>query len=196
VDQGRKFQLGIDDYSFTGKLLVAMPYMSDPRFSHAVIFVCGHDEKGTMGIIINKPLPTVSFHDLMEQLGLTPSTNMEKINIHYGGPVEIGRGFVLHTDDYVSDSTVIVDNGFALTATLDILRALASDRGPQKAILALGYVGWGAGQLEREIQENGWISIEPTPEIVFSPDLENKWVAALASIGVNPAILSLESGHA
>lgn len=185
-----------DKFSLTGKILVAMPFLSDPRFSHTVIYVCGHDSQGAMGLIVNKGLPAVTFEELLSQMEIEIPNIKRKIPIQYGGPVEIGRGFVLHSSDYMSEATVLIENGFAMTATLDILRAVALNEGPQQTLLALGYVGWASGQLEHEIQENGWLAIDANPELIFGPDLENKWRQALASLGIDPASLSFEIGHA
>jgi len=182
-------------YDLTGKLLIAMPFLPDPRFSHAVVYVCGHDAQGAMGLIINKGLPTVTFEELLTQMGVD-SVAMTQIPIHYGGPVEIGRGFVLHSTDYDSESTVLINNGLAMTATLDILQAMAFGKGPRDTLLALGYVGWSSGQLEQEIQENGWLTIDANPNLIFDPDLDNKWRQALATLGIDPAVLSFEVGHA
>jgi len=184
------------DYDLTGKVLVAMPFLSDPRFTHAVIYVCGHDAQGAMGLIVNKGLPTVTFEELLDQMNVDTSYIAAQIPIHYGGPVEVGRGFVLHSSDYASESTVLIENGFAMTATLDILRAIAHNEGPRDILLALGYVGWGSGQLEQEIQENGWLTIEANPDLIFGRDLEGKWRQALATLGIDPSVLSLEIGHA
>lgn len=185
-----------DNYNLTGKILIAMPFLSDPRFSQTVIYVCGHDSQGAMGLIVNKGLPTVTFKDLLTQMDVTFSESSEQIPVQYGGPVEVGRGFVLHSNDYMSESTVLIENGFAMTATLDILRAMALNQGPRDTLLALGYVGWSAGQLENEIQQNGWLPIEANEELVFGQDLENKWRQALATLGIDPAGLSFEIGHA
>jgi putative transcriptional regulator len=185
-----------EDYNLTGKLLIAMPFLSDPRFTHAVIYVCGHDAQGAMGLMVNKGLPAVSFEELLAQMNVDVSTVASKIPVHYGGPVEVGRGFVLHSSDYAAESTVLIENGFAMTATLDILRAIAVNEGPRDILLALGYVGWGAGQLEHEIQENGWLTIEADSALIFDHDLEAKWRQALATLGIDPAVLSLEIGHA
>jgi putative transcriptional regulator len=188
---------GYDDRGFlTGKILVAMPHLSDPRFDHTVIYVCGHDSQGAMGLIVNKLLPSVSFLELISQMGIDTLEEGREVPVHYGGPVEVGRGFVLHSTDYLSDSTVIIENGYAMTATLDILRAIANEQGPSRAILALGYVGWGAGQLEQEIHQNGWLMIDADMDLIFSQELELKWREALASIGVDPSILSIDVGHA
>ena len=184
------------DYNLTGKILIAMPFLPDHRFTHAVIYVCGHDAQGAMGLIVNKGLPAVSFEELLAQMNVDVSAVTSKVPVHYGGPVEVGRGFVLHSSDYAAESTVLIENGFAMTATLDILRAIAVNEGPRDILLALGYVGWGAGQLEHEIQENGWLTIEADPELIFDHDLEGKWRQALATLGIDPAVLSFEIGHA
>ncbi len=184
------------NYDLTGKLLIAMPFLPDPRFSHTVIYVCGHDAQGAMGLIINKGLPAVTFEELLTQMEVDMTPVAAQIPIHYGGPVEVGRGFVLHSSDYVSESTVLIENGFAMTATLDILRAIAINEGPRDTLLALGYVGWGSGQLEHEVQENGWLTIDANPELIFGSDLDNKWRQALATLGIDPAGLSFEIGHA
>jgi putative transcriptional regulator len=183
-------------YDLTGKLLVSMPFLSDPRFLHTVIYVCGHDAQGAMGLIINKEIPAVTFEELLAQMEVDISMIAVKIPVHYGGPVEIGRGFVLHSGDYKSESTVMIDNGFAMTATLDILQAIATNEGPHDTLLALGYVGWSAGQLEQEIQENSWLVIDADPSLIFGSDLDNKWRQALATLGIDPAGLSFEIGHA
>jgi putative transcriptional regulator len=185
-----------DGYDLTGKILIAMPFLPDPRFTHAVIYICGHDAQGAMGLIVNKGLPAITFEELLTQMEVDISTIATQVPIHYGGPVEVGRGFVLHSSDYVSESTVLIENGFAMTATLDILRAIALNEGPRETLLALGYVGWGAGQLEHEIQENGWLTIDASPELIFGSDLDGKWRQALATLGIDPAGLSFEIGHA
>ncbi|WP_010297935.1 YqgE/AlgH family protein [Candidatus Odyssella thessalonicensis] len=181
----------------TGKLLIAMPFQEDPRFSQSVIYICGHDDTGAMGIMVNKPLLTVDFSDLLEQLGIEFSKKMvPNIPVFYGGPVEIGRGFVLHTLEYGSDSTVGISGNFALTATLDVLRALANNHGPAHTVVALGYVGWGAGQLEQEINSNGWLIIDATIDLVFQQDYQELWRSAMLSIGIEPNSIAIEFGHA
>lgn len=184
------------EYDLTGKILIAMPFLPDPRFSHAVIYVCGHDSQGAMGLIVNKGLPAVTFEELLTQMEVDASMLAPHVPIHYGGPVEVGRGFVLHSSDYITESTVLIENGYAMTATLDILRAIATNEGPRDILLALGYVGWGSGQLEHEIQENGWLTIDANPELIFGKDLDSKWRQALATLGIDPAGLSFEIGHA
>lgn len=180
----------------TGKLLVAMPYIMDPRFSQAVIYVCGHDDQGGMGIIINRPLNSLTFGELLQQLDIFYDDPVHEIPMYQGGPMEVGRGFVLHSSDYIAESTVVMPGGLALTATLDILRSIAEGHGPKQAVLALGYVGWLAGQLEKEYQSNNWISINATPELIFNTNQDDRWRLSMASIGVDPNNLSIELGHA
>ena len=195
LDSGSKKEFKKNDY-LTGKLLVAMPFMADSRFDHAVIYICGHDEYGAIGLVINKSLSSLSFDDLLMQLDVMPSVSPKNVQMHAGGPVEVSRGFVLHSTDYHSDSTVRVGERFCITATLDILRTLAQEQGPRKFLLALGYTGWGANQLEQEIQDNFWIVVEPSEEIVFNSALDFRWRASMASLGVDPLTLSLEAGRA
>ncbi|WP_425051458.1 YqgE/AlgH family protein [Psychromarinibacter sp. S121] len=181
----------------SGKLLIAMPGMGDPRFEKSVVFMCAHSDDGSMGLIVNKPAPGVAMDDLLEQLDIPRGAASEGVGVHFGGPVEHGRGFVLHSGDYATQSSTLqVDDRFGMTATLDILQDMASGGGPEKRILALGYSGWGPGQLEDEIQQNGWLTCDATPEIVFAADNGGKWSAALASLGIDPLSLSAEAGHA
>ncbi|MDA8584960.1 YqgE/AlgH family protein [Rhodobacteraceae bacterium] len=179
-----------------GKLLIAMPGMGDPRFEKTVIFMCAHSDDGAMGLIINKPAPDLEFSDLLAQLEITTVTPKRDIRVHLGGPVEHGRGFVLHSDDYHSEhSTLQVSKGFGMTATLDVLEELARGDGPASALLTLGYSGWGPGQLEAEILSNGWLTCDAPADIVFG-DAEDKWTAALKSMGVDARMLSSEAGRA
>ncbi|MCJ9427632.1 YqgE/AlgH family protein [Kordiimonas marina] len=178
------------------KLLLAMPGMLDPRFDRSVIYVCSHDSEGAMGLIINQPFDGLSFPDLLEQLEIDVKGQAPDITIHHGGPVEPGRGFVLHSADYVQESTLVVSERLALTATVDVLRAIAEGTGPKHHLLALGYAGWGAGQLEQEIQSNSWLTAEADDEIIFNTELEQKWPRAMAMLGVNVSMLSAETGHA
>jgi putative transcriptional regulator len=182
--------------SLAGSLLVAMPQMGDPRFDRAVIFMCAHNEEGAMGLVVNKLFDQLSFSDLLDQLEITAGPRMRQIRVHAGGPVEAGRGFVLHSDDYLHEGTMPVESGFALTATTDILRAIAEGQGPRTSILALGYAGWGPGQLEQEFAANGWLHVPADPELVFGADLEHKWLLALNKLGVSPSVLSSQAGHA
>jgi len=187
-----------------GALLIAMPAMADPRFERSVIYLCAHSEDGAMGIIVNQHAPHISFDELLEQLNINPPQeriSMPVINqsmaVHMGGPVETGRGFVLHSSDYYAeDSTLPIDEGVCLTATLDILRAIAYGNGPSQALLALGYAGWAPGQLEIEINENGWLHCASDADLIFDPDVDDKYERALAKIGINPSFLVNDSGHA
>ena len=189
--------MSTDSSDLSGKLLIAMPGMDDPRFVKCVIFLCVHSEEGSMGLIINKPAPGLSLKDLLEQFDITSESENGNMPIHFGGPVEHGRGFVLHSAEYmIPESTLRVDGHFGMTATLDILQAMAAGGGPARRILALGYAGWGSGQLEDEIQQNGWLACDASPDIVFSADNNGKWRAALASIGIDPTMLSSEAGRA
>ena len=182
----------------TGKLLIAMPDMGDPRFHGSVVFLCAHSGDGAMGLIVNKPMPDVSLGDLLDQLEIARGPATPELSVCFGGPVELRRGFVLHSAEYHADreERLEVDHRFAMTATLDVLEDIARGTGPERALLALGYAGWGPGQLEGEIRENGWLTAEAAPEIVFAPRMEGKWEAALASLGVSPLTLSSEAGHA
>jgi putative transcriptional regulator len=186
-----------------GQLLVAMPVMSDPRFARSVIYICAHSEDGAMGLVINQRASHISFPDLLSKLNIVPSTEqgisdcVRKMSIYVGGPVETGRGFVLHSSDYfVNDSTLPIEDGVCLTATIDILKAIASGHGPDRAILALGYAGWSPGQLESEIQANGWLNCPADPDLIFAPDIESKYARALAKIGIDPSHLVSDAGHA
>ena len=186
-----------------GQLLLAMPVMSDPRFSRSVIYMCAHSEDGAMGLVINQRASHISFPDLLSKLNIVPSTaegisdDVRGMSIHVGGPVETGRGFVLHSSDYfVNDATLPIENGVSLTATIDILRAIAAGNGPNRAILALGYAGWSPGQLESEIQANGWLNCPADPELIFSTDIESKYPRAMAKIGIDPSHLVSDAGHA
>ena len=181
----------------TGELLVAMPGMGDPRFAHSVIFLTAHSEEGAMGLMVNKPAPELRLSDVLEQLVDDPPSKAKSLVVHFGGPVETGRGFVLHSDEYRSAiETLVVGSGIALTATRDILEDIAAGNGPEQAQLMLGYAGWGPGQLEGEIAQNGWLTCDATTDLVFGlPDAE-KWEAALQSLGIDPLSLSAAAGRA
>ena len=180
-----------------GKLLIALPGMVDERFAQTVIYMCAHSSKGAMGIVINKPIPGLSFAELMKQLQIETKPLVGELPILYGGPVETGRGFVLHSGEYEgSDSTLPVSEEISLTATLDILRAIAEGRGPKQALFALGYAGWGAGQVETEFQSNGWLHCEADPSLVFGTDPNDKWKTALARLGIGPSGLTANTGRA
>lgn len=181
----------------TGKLLISMPGMGDPRFERSVVYLCAHSPEGAMGLIVNKPAHDLSFSHLLSQLGVRQSAGGSDIRVHFGGPVEHGRGFVLHSDDYPGgEATLHVDARFAMTATMDILQAIAAGDGPERSLLALGYAGWGPGQLESEILRNGWLTADASPDLVFSPDDPGKWEGALKSLGVDPVSLSGAAGRA
>ena len=183
--------------SLEGKLLIAMPGMGDPRFERSVIFMCAHSEDGALGLIVNKPASELKFASLIKQLGIDAGDPKRDIRVHFGGPVENGRGFVLHSADYLSDSSTLrVNDAFGMTATLDVLEEIARGDGPTSALLALGYSGWGPGQLEAEILQNGWLTCDAPPEIVFDPDDDGKWSAALGTPGIDPLTLSASAGRA
>jgi putative transcriptional regulator len=183
--------------SLEGQVLIAMPTMGDPRFERAVIYMCAHSEGGgAMGLIVNKRLDKLGFGDLASQLDLGRAEEMPLIPLHYGGPVETGRGFVLHSPDYGRDATVPVGEGVSLTATVDILRAIAGQQGPSQVLLALGYAGWAPGQLEDEIQRNDWLHCGGDPALLFSDEIDDRWKSAVAKIGIDPALLSSDAGRA
>lgn len=183
--------------SLDGKLLIAMPGMGDPRFEKSVVFMCSHSEDGALGLIVNKPSREIRFQNLLEQLGLEVGDRQRDIRVHFGGPVENERGFVLHSSDYMAEAaTLPVGDKFGMTATMDVLEELASGAGPSSAILALGYSGWGPGQLESEILQNGWLTCDASPTLVFGTEDDAKWEAALNSLGVDPLSLSSTAGHA
>ncbi len=184
------------DPYLAGQLLIAMPGMRDERFAKTVIYMCAHTGEGAMGLVLNQVLDSLTFAELMEQLEITEKPVSNDVPVHFGGPVEAGRGFVLHTSDYRQDATLEVDEGVALTATVDILRAMARGYGPRRSILALGYAGWGPGQLDDEIRANGWLQAPADSEIIFDTDLETKWERAIFNLGVDPRMLSDEAGHA
>lgn len=184
-------------YSFlVGQLLVAMPGMRDPRFAKTVVYMCAHSPEGAMGLVVNRALESLTFGDLLEQLGITPPPAERAINIHFGGPVETGRGFVLHSPDYKQEGTLQVADEVSLTATVDILRAIATGQGPRRHLLALGYAGWGPGQLDGEIRANGWLHVAPDEALLFDRNLNSKWERAMTKIGIDPRMLSDAAGHA
>ena len=185
-----------DESYLSGQLLVAMPGLQDPRFAKTVIYLCAHNADGAMGLVVNREIDAISFPDLLEQLDIEPSGDVEPIRVHFGGPVESGRGFVLHSPDYVQDTTMVVDTEVALTATIDILKAIAGGSGPRRRLLALGYAGWGPGQLDTEIKANGWLHVAADADLVFGADLEGKWQRAMGKLGIDPRMLSDEAGHA
>jgi len=187
-----------------GQLLVAMPGMADERFARTVIYLCAHSQEGAMGIVVNKPAADLNLPDLLVQLDIIPEAEriqlpqrVGRMQVLMGGPVETSRGFVLHSPDFFIDqSTLPIDESICLTATVDILRAIAKGGGPENAVLALGYAGWGEGQLEQEIQAYGWLNCPADPDIIFHSTLDSKYDLALRRIGIDPAMLSSDSGHA
>jgi putative transcriptional regulator len=183
--------------NLTGKLLIAMPAMGDPRFEHAVVLICAHSEEGAMGLIVNKPTGEVALSDMLDQLSIEHGPQSRQMEVSFGGPVEQTRGFVLHSLDYVSNvNTLKVESVFGLTATLDILEALAKGRGPERALVAIGYAGWGPGQLEDELSQNAWLTCDANMELVFDLPDTGKWDGALKSLGVDALLLSADAGHA
>ncbi|MEO1638004.1 MAG: YqgE/AlgH family protein [Pseudomonadota bacterium] len=185
------------DSQLTGSLLIAMPDMSDPRFAKTVIYMCAHSEDGGMGLIVNKPQQGVTFDALLSQMDIPRSPGARDIEVHFGGPVEQQRGFVLHSNDYASDSgTLMVDQTYRMTATVQVLEDLARGHGPATSMLALGYAGWGPGQLEYEISQNGWLTCAPDDQIIFGGDNDGKWAGALKLMGIDPLLLSATAGHA
>ena len=183
------------DY-LTGQLLIAMPNMQDPRFAGSVICLCAHSAEGAMGLVLNKPVDGISFDDLLRQLELEPRPPERRLRMVQGGPVENGRGFVLHTTDWSSDGSLQVNGDLALTASLDILKAVATGGGPRQGVLALGYAGWGPGQLESEIQRNAWLSVSPDEGLMFREAADRMWRQAMAKLKVDPLLLSGTAGHA
>jgi putative transcriptional regulator len=186
------------ELSLTGRMLIAMPCIGDPRFERAVILVCAHGDDHAMGIAVNRPVGELTTPDLLARLGVTADIHMPRDLVLFGGPVEIERGFVLHTADYRSPpATLPVADGIALTATRDVLEAMAdAERAPRRSLLALGYAGWGEGQLEQELAANAWLTCDPDESLLFGQDHEAKWAAALGKIGIEPHRLSGAAGRA
>ena len=183
--------------SLAGRLIIAMPNIGDPRFERSVIYLFAHQDDGAMGLIVNRPTGGLNFGDLLDQLELEVDGETSETQVRFGGPVEIERGFVLHSPDYHRDeATLRVDESISMTATVDILKAIAEGEGPSKALFALGYAGWGPGELEREIVENGWLHCEADSDLVFDDEDDTKWERALAKIGVHPSALSSAFGSA
>lgn len=181
----------------SGKMLIAMPAMGDPRFEKTLIYLCAHSDDGALGLVVNRRVDEVSQSDLFDQLKLDASPDAATRHVHYGGPVETGRGFVLHSSDYhVDEATLEVDDQVSMTATVDVLKALAAGNGPRHAMIALGYAGWGGGQLEGELQRNGWLTCDSDEDLIFGLNDDDKWAAALAKLGVDPTWLSAEGGSA
>ena len=180
----------------TGQLLIAMPAMEDPRFSQSVIYLCAHTPEGAMGLVLNRPLQRPKFDDLLRQLEVAPAPPARRITLCAGGPMDNARGFVLHTTDWTGEGSLRVDDTVALTASLDVLKAIAEGHGPREGLLALGYAGWGPGQLDAEIQQNAWLSVPADETIVFDGDHDTKWRRALGKLNIDPLLLSGAAGHA
>ena len=181
----------------SGQLLIAMPGISDPRFERSLILICAHDANHAMGIALNRPVEGLTVPDLLERLEIKTTADMEDDLVLMGGPVEVERGFVLHTDDYHAEYSLDVEGGLTLTTTREVLEAMGShNRHPRRAILALGYAGWGAGQLEREIRENVWLTVDADEALVFDDEYETKWSRALSKLGIDAQFLSSEAGRA
>lgn len=184
------------DSPFRHSLLIAMPSLQDGFFDRSVVYVCAHSAAGAMGIVINQSMPDIGFGELLAQLKVPQSPLIAEPIVHFGGPVETGRGFVLHSTDFMREDTVRITDDLCITGTVDILQAIASGRGPQRSIFALGYAGWSAGQLEEEIQANAWLTVPADDDLIFSTALDNKWEKALSRLGIDPLTLSIEAGHA
>ena len=180
----------------TGQILVAMPTLADPNFAQTVILICAHSADGAMGIILNRSLERPSFEGLLQQLEIAPLPPQRDVRLCAGGPVETVRGFVVHTTDWLADGTLRVDEGLGLTTSLDVLKAIAQGQGPRECLLALGYAGWGPGQLEVEFGQNSWLTVPADEALVFSGDNETRWRRAMQKLHVDPALLSPTAGHA
>ena len=180
----------------TGRLLLAMPGMADPRFHRAVIFICAHDANGAMGLVLNQPAAGVTLGKVLDQMNITANPGQAGLPVLTGGPVDNNRGFVLHTPDFRQPDTVRVNDDFCVTSTIDALKAVAVGKGPSNLLFMLGYSGWGAGQLEKELQENAWLVADPRPSLVFTTTASEKWSAAIKSLGFDLAMLSEEAGRA
>lgn len=186
-----------DSSDLTGQFLIAMPGMGDPRFDHAVIYICAHSADGAIGLIVNKAAPGASMADLLTQLRIATPPDRLMTSVQFGGPVEMSRGFVLHSTDWSSDDTTLtVDSEFAMTGTMDVLREIAAGKGPRRAVLMLGYAGWGPGQLESELARNGWLTSAACERIVYDLPNAEKWEAALRVLGIDPLFLSADAGRA
>lgn len=180
----------------TGQLLIAMPQLQDTRFERSVIYLCVHNEDGAMGLVVNRLSEDLTFPELLEQVGVELKPETVSMPIHIGGPVETGMGFVLHTNDYEQANTIKVNDSISLTHTVEILKDIADGQGPRQAMLALGYAGWGAGQLDDEFQENSWLSVPADEALIFEGSQQDKWQRSIAKLGVDISLLSGEAGHA
>lgn len=194
MSQGQK--KNNDPSSLIGQLLIATPQLQDRRFHQAVIFICGYDENGAMGLVINKLIDSLTLGSLFEQMDIPIEKFVEDVPVHFGGPVEMGRGFILHSTDRIHKGSVKLTDTFALSSTVDVLKTISKGKGPKDLICALGYSGWGAGQLEAELQTNSWLQVDADPELVFHTPVQKQWKKALDKLGIDPDLLSLDAGHA
>lgn len=191
IEQSKK-----DGY-MTGQLLIAMPQMRDSFFARSLVYVCIHNAEGAMGIVINKPLPSLKFGELLSQLEIESADEaLKDSRVHFGGPVETARGFVLHSKDYQREDTLTIDETFAVTTTVEVLKDIADNSGPGQSFVALGYAGWSPGQLDAEIQSNGWLNVDPDAALVFESSLDDKWKNAMTKLGVSIDLLTSEAGEA
>lgn len=193
--------MGLSHDYLDGQFLIAMPRLADKRFARTLVFMCIHDERGAMGLVVNRPLETLSYAELLEQLGLEAAPTRRHLEIadrrvHFGGPLETSRDFVLHSTDHMEEGSLLIDDQVALTSTTDILRAISMGDGPRHSLLALGYAGWGPGQLETEMQANSWLTAPGDTGLLFDHDLDTKWHRAIALLGVDINMLSMDVGHA
>ena len=182
--------------SLSHTLLVAMPSLQDDLFSRSVVYVCAHSSSGATGLIVNQKLPDVQFKDLLKELKIPESRILFDQSVYCGGPVDTGQGFVLHSDDFVQQETMRLDGHLCLTGTIDILEAVAGGYGPKKSLFAVGYAGWGPGQLEDEILQNTWLTLPVDPALLFETAADRRWEEALKRLGATPWALSSEAGHA
>jgi len=185
-----------DETGLEGQFLIAMPGIGDPRFHRSVIFICAHSDEGAMGLVINQPADSLNFADLLSQLDIVADDAQSALPIKIGGPVESSRGFVLHSADYGEDGALEIMGGYRLTGTVDILRDIAQGKGPDQHMIALGYTGWAPGQLEHELQNNGWLACDAEAGIIYASDDDAKWVQALSKLGISPELLSAGGGSA
>jgi putative transcriptional regulator len=185
-----------EENSLAGQLLIAMPAMADPRFARTVVCLCAHSQQGAMGLVINRPIERLSFDALLRQVKVDPVPAQRQVRLLAGGPVEEGRGFVLHSDEWRAEGSIPVEGGLALTANVDILKAIAEGGGPRQCVLALGYAGWGPGQLESELSENAWLTAPADEALLFDADAATKWQRAMSKLKVDPSRIVGAAGHA
>ena len=196
MNKANKAGTGTNPSYLTGQILIAMPAMTDPRFTKSVIYICVHNEEGAMGLVVNKTIDSLAFPELLKQLNIDVHGIIDDRPIYHGGPLDPGRGFILHSLDYQQDSTISITEGLGLTVTIDVLSDIAENRGPAQSLLALGYAGWGPNQLDDEIQQNAWLQSSADRELIFNLQNDKKWECAISSIGIDLSLLSAETGHA